>query len=48
MKPPHSASRNGLICGYRFEAGARGQELGLDETLEWLAEPGPRAPGEFV
>jgi len=48
MKPPHSASRNGLICGYRFEAGTRGQELGLDEALAWLAEPGPRAPGEFV
>jgi len=31
----------GLICGYRFVAGAAGSPIGLDEAARWLREPRP-------
>jgi zinc transporter len=47
MTLSYGADRNGLICGYRFEAGRDGEPIGLDDAIAWLGGA-PVAPGGFL
>ncbi|WP_428423349.1 transporter [Methylibium sp.] len=36
MERTYGSDKNGLICGYRFQAGTPGAPMDLDRALEWL------------
>jgi zinc transporter len=44
----YGSDPNGLICGYLFKAGERGQPISLEEALRWLAMETPAGSRDFV
>ena len=48
LQAPYGSDRNGLICGFIFEAGGLGAPIDLDGALQWLKAPHAAAQGSFV
>lgn len=48
MEITYGADKDGLICGYRFSAGAPGVPVSLADAVRWLASASPEARTDFV
>jgi zinc transporter len=48
VQAPYGSDKDGLICGYLFEAGARGAPIDLDGALQWLNARDLPADGSFA